>query len=175
MVAVKVSSVTMRAGLSDTKEDASFVAGARSLVAADAGQQDRGEPGDLRREEGPEQRRRRQYGRGDRDALGDGLGRVADRVELGEDRRTVLVDVARHLRDALRVVADRTEGVHGDDDADCRQQATAGQRDREQRDDDRAAAEQERAEHGGADDDRGVDRRLEADREAGQDGPWPGR
>ena len=31
------------------------------------------------------------------------------------------------------------------------------------------AAEQERAEHGGADDQRGVDGRLEADREAGQD------
>ena len=80
-----------------------------------------------------------------------------------------LVDVAGHLRDALGVVGDRAEGVHRDDDADGGEQAAAGQRDREQRDVDDAAAEQERAEDGGADHERGVDRRLEADREAGQD------
>ncbi len=37
----------------------------------------------------PEQRRRGQHRRGDRDALGDGLGGVADRVELGEDLRAL--------------------------------------------------------------------------------------
>ena len=57
------------------------------------------------------------------------------------------VDVAGHLRDALRVVGDRAEGVHRDDHADRGQQAGAGQRHREQRHRDRAAAEQERAEH----------------------------
>ena len=119
--------------------------------------------------ERPEQRGRGQHGGRDRDALGDGLRGVADGVELGEDLRALLVDVAGHLRDALGVVADRAEGVHGDDDADRGEQATAGQRHREQRDDDRAAAEQERTEHGRADGERGVDGRLEADREAGQD------
>ena len=44
-----------------------------------------------------------------------------------------LVDVAGHLGDALRVVGDRAEGVHRDDDADRGEQAGAGQRDREQR------------------------------------------
>jgi hypothetical protein len=41
--------------------------------------------------------------------------------------------------------ADRPEGVHGHDDADGGQQATAGKGDEEQRDDDGAAAQQERA------------------------------
>ena len=88
---------------------------------------------------GAEQRRRRQHRRGDRDALGDRLGGVADRVELGEDLGALLVDVAGHLRDALRVVGDRAEGVHRDDDADGGEQAAAGQRHREQRDGDSAA------------------------------------
>ena len=75
---------------------------------------------------GAEQRRGREDGGGDGDALGDGLGRVADRVELGEDLGARAVDVAGHLRDALGVVRDRAEGVHGDDDADRGQQAGAG-------------------------------------------------
>ena len=41
-------------------------------------------------------------------------------------------DVAGHLGDALGVVGDRPEGVHGDDHADRGEQAGAGQRDREQ-------------------------------------------
>ena len=78
-------------------------------------------------------------------------------------------DVAGHLGDALGVVRDRAEGVHGDDDADRGEQTATGQRHGEQRHRDRGAAEQERAEHGGGDDERGVDGRLEADRDAGQD------
>ena len=64
---------------------------------------------------------------------------------------------------------DRAEGVHRDDDADRGEQPAAGERDREQRQQDRAAAEQVGAEHRGADEQRGVDRRLEADRDAGED------
>ncbi len=118
---------------------------------------------------GAEQRRRGEHRRGDRDALGDGLGGVADGVELGEDLGALAVHVAGHLGDALRVVADRAEGVHGDDDADRGEQAAAGQRDEEQRHDDDAAAEQEGAVDGRADDQRGVDGGLEADPDAGQD------
>jgi hypothetical protein len=83
--------------------------------------------------EGPEERRRREDGGGDRDALGDGLGGVADGVEVGEDPGARGVDVVRHLGDALGVVRDRAEGVHGDDDADRGEQATTGQGDEEQR------------------------------------------
>jgi hypothetical protein len=66
-------------------------------------------------------------------------------------------DLAGHLGDALGVVADRAEGVHGDDDADRGEQAGAGERDGEQRDDGRAAAEQERRVDGAADEQRRVD------------------
>ena len=118
---------------------------------------------------GAEQRGRGQHRGRDRDALGDRLGGVADRVELGEDLRALAVDVAGHLRDALGVVGDGAEGVHRDDHADGGEQAAAGQGDREQRDRHDARAEQERAEHRGADDQGGEDRRLEADREAGED------
>ncbi|XP_021300539.1 uncharacterized protein LOC110428944, partial [Herrania umbratica] len=116
----------------------------------------------------PEQRGRREDGRRDRDALGDGLRGVPDRVELGQDLGGRAVDVARHLGDALGVVGDRPEGVHRDDDADRGQQAGAREGDGEQGHEHRAR-QQERAVHGGPDDDRGVDRRLEADRDAGED------
>ena len=118
---------------------------------------------------GAEQRGRGEHGGRDRDALGDRLGGVADGVELGEDLRALRAHVAGHLRDALGVVGDRAEGVHRDDDADGGQQAATGQRHREQRDRQRRTAEQVGAEHGGADDQRRVDRGLEADREAGED------
>ncbi len=124
---------------------------------------------DRPRPERAEQRGRGEHGGGDRDALGDGLGGVADRVEAGEDERALLGDLAGHLGDALRVVADRAEGVHRDDDADGGEQTGAGQRDGEQRDDRRAAAEQERRVDRAADEQRGVDGRLEADGDAGQD------
>ena len=115
---------------------------------------------------GAEERRRSQNRRGDGDALGDRLGRVADRVELGEDLGALPVDVARHLGDALCVVRDRTEGVHGDDDADRREQATAGERDEEEGQGDRSAAEEEGGVDRGPDDGCGVDRRFQADADA---------
>ena len=118
---------------------------------------------------GAEQRGRRQHRGGDRDALGDGLGGVADRVQLGQDLRTGRADVAGHLGDALGVVRDRAEGVHRDDHADRGEQAAAGQRHREQRHRDGRAAEQEGTEHRGGDHQRGVDGGFEADRDAGQD------
>ena len=111
---------------------------------------------------GPEQRGRREYGCRDGDALGDRLGGVAHRVQLGEDLRAVAVDIARHLGDALRVVRYRAERVHRDDDADRRQQAGPGDGDEEQRDDDGPAAEQERAVDGGTDHESGIDSRLES-------------
>ena len=119
--------------------------------------------------ERPEQCRRSQHGRGDRDALCDRLGRVAYRVELGENGRALLVHVAGHLRDSLGVVADRAEGVHGDDDADCGQQPGAGEGDGEQRDLDRAVAHQVGAVDRGTDEQRRVDGRLEAHADAAQD------
>src|SRR5690606_27044053 len=64
-----------------------------------------------------------------------------------------------------RVVADRAEGVHGDDDADRGEQTGTGQRHGEQGD---GAADQVGAEHGGGDDHRGVDGRLETDGDTGQ-------
>ena len=97
------------------------VAAFASAVATDVGER-------------PEQRRRGENRRRDRDALGDGLGGVADGVEVGEDAGALLVDVAAHLGDALGVVADRAEGVHRDDDADRGEQAGAGDGDGEQRD-----------------------------------------
>ena len=118
---------------------------------------------------GAEQRGRREHGRRDGDALGDGLGRVADRVELGEDLRGLRVDVTGHLGDALGVVRDRAERVHGDDDADGREQATAGERDEEQRQGHRATTEQEGEVDGATDDRGGVDGRLEADADARED------
>ena len=66
--------------------------------------------------EGREQHQRRKRGRADRVALGDGLGRVADRVERVGDVADVLRQV-RHLGDAAGVVGDRPEGVEGDDQA----------------------------------------------------------
>ena len=119
--------------------------------------------------ERPEQGGRRQHRGGDGDALGDRLGGVADGVEVGEDPRALGVDVAGHLGDALSVVGDRAEGVHRDDDADRGEQAGTSHRHEEQRQSDRAATEQERSVDRRPDDDRGVDRRLEPDADAGED------
>ena len=115
---------------------------------------------------GAEQRGRGEHGRRDRDALGDRLRGVADGVEVGEHAGALLVDVAGHLGDALRVVADRAEGVHRDDDAGRGQQAAAGQRDGVER---RAAADEEGAVDGAADEEGGVDGGLQAERDAGED------
>ena len=116
-----------------------------------------------------EQRGRRKHGGRDCDALGDRLGRVADRVEAGEHCCALAIDIARHLGDALGVVGNRTEGVHRDDDADRGEQAGAGECDREEREQHNAAAEQKRAVHGRRDDERRVDRGLESERDARKD------
>ena len=66
--------------------------------------------------EGGEQHQRGERGGADRVALGDRLGRVADRVERVGDVADLLGQV-RHLGDAAGVVGDRPEGVEGDDQA----------------------------------------------------------
>src|SRR3954466_15116912 len=63
------------------------------------------------------------------------------------------------------VVADRPEGVHRDDDAGGGEQAAAGQRDRVEG---RAGADQEGDVDGAADEQRGVDGRLQAEGDAGE-------
>ena len=82
---------------------------------------------------------------------------------------TLALDVAGHLGDALRVVGDRTEGVHRDDDADRGQQTGTGQRHCEQAQGDRTGTQQERAVHRSADEQRGVHRGLQTQRDTGQD------
>ena len=67
-------------------------------------------------------------GRADGEALGDGGGGVAERVERVGD----LADFGsrlRHLGDAAGVVGDRAVGVDGDDDAGGREHADRGDRD----------------------------------------------
>ena len=70
--------------------------------------------------EGREQHERGEHGRADRVALGDGLGRVADRVERVGDVADLLGQL-RHLGDAAGVVGDRAEGVERDDQAGQRE------------------------------------------------------
>ena len=77
--------------------------------------------GEFRLEAG-EQHDRREHRRADRVALGDGLGRVADRVERVGDVADVLGQVG-HLGDAAGVVGDRAEGVERDDQAGQRELA----------------------------------------------------
>ena len=79
-------------------------------------------------EEGVEQHQRGERGRADRVPLGDGLGRVADRVERVGDVAHVLRQF-RHLGDAARVVGDRAERVERDDQAGQRELRHHGDRD----------------------------------------------
>ena len=116
-----------------------------------------------------EQSSRGKDSRCNRDSLGDGLGRVADRVELGEDLGTFFAHITGHFGNALGVVTHGSEGVHGNDDSDRGQQSTTRKGNSEQRDDDRTAAEQERTEHSGRDDQSRVDGRFEAHRQSSQD------
>ena len=67
-----------------------------------------------------EQHQRRERGRADRVPLGDGLGRVADRVERVGDVADLLGQI-RHLGDPAGVVGDRSERVERDDQAGQRQ------------------------------------------------------
>lgn len=78
-------------------------------------------------------------------------------------------DVAGHLGDALGVVGDRSEGVHGDDDADRGEQTGAGQCHREEGQHDRRAAEQEGPVDAEADEQRRVDGGLQAHGDPGED------
>ncbi len=63
--------------------------------------------------EGGEQGHRRQHGRGDGDALGDGLGGVAHGVQVGQGLPGLGLQ-AGHLADAVGVVRNGAEGIHGD-------------------------------------------------------------
>ena len=72
--------------------------------------------------EAGEQHDRREHRRADRVALGDGLRRVADRVEPVGDLAHLLGQVG-HLGDAAGVVGDRAERVERDDQAGQREQA----------------------------------------------------
>src|SRR5699024_4555696 len=108
-----------------------------------------------------------QHGGGNRDALGHGLGGVAVGVQVGEDLCAAFVHVAGHLGDALGVVADGAEGVHGHDHAHGGEQAAAGQSDQEQGEPHRSAGEQEQCAQCGGDDAGGVHGRFEADPDAG--------
>ena len=76
------------------------------------------------RDEGGEEGHGRDDGGADRDALGLGLGGVAHRVQVGQDLPGALVAaglllfhlvlVVAHLADAVGVVGDGAEDVHGD-------------------------------------------------------------
>ena len=72
--------------------------------------------------EAGEQHDRGEHRRADRVALGDRLGRVADRVEGVGDVAHLLGQVG-HLGDAAGVVGDRAEGVERDDQAGQRELA----------------------------------------------------
>ena len=76
-----------------------------------------------------EQRRGGQDRGGDGHALGDGLGGVAHRVQAAQDLRGPALELAGHLRDALRVVRDGAVRVHGDHHAHRGEHAHAGERD----------------------------------------------
>ena len=119
--------------------------------------------------ESTEQCRRRKYRSRDRNALSDGLGRVTDRVQAGQDRSALTLNVTGHLSDTLRVIRNRTEGVHRDDDANGGQQTGTGQRDREQRQHNRAATKQEGAINRTRDQQCGVHRGLQTQGKTGQD------
>ena len=109
-----------------------------------------------------EQRHGGDDGRADGEALGDGLGGVADRVEAHHDPLGLAAELARHLGDAGGVVGHRTERVLGDDDAGGGEHAHAGEGHQVEGELDVAVAERDRdAERGGDRDDR-VDGGLEA-------------
>ena len=72
-----------------------------------------------------EQRQRGEGGRTDGEALGDGGGRVAERVECVGDLADRRVEFG-HLGDAAGVVGDRAVGVDRDDHAERGQHADGG-------------------------------------------------
>jgi hypothetical protein len=78
--------------------------------------------------EGVEQHQGGQGRRADRVALGNGLGRIANRVQAIGDRAYVLGELG-HLGDAAGVVGDRSKGVQGDDEAGQRELSHDGHTD----------------------------------------------
>ena len=79
-------------------------------------------------DERAEERHGCDHGRADGDTLGDGLGGVADCVQVGHDLARLGFE-AGHLADAVGVVGDGAERVHGHVVAGQRQHADAGQGD----------------------------------------------
>ena len=80
-------------------------------------------------DKGAEQRDRREHRGRNREALGQRLGGVADRVHPRQRARGLFLMDSAHLEDAVRVVGDRSVGVHREDEAGGGQQSEAGQRD----------------------------------------------
>ena len=113
--------------------------------------------------EAREQHDRGEHGRADRVALGDGLRRVADRVERVGDVADLLGHV-RHLGDAAGVVGDRAERVERDDQAGQRE--LTHDRDADAVDAPAAAGELPGGEDAEHEHERGQRRRLQALREA---------
>ena len=123
-------------------------------------------PGGL--DERGEQRDGRDDRGADGEALGDGLGGVAHRVEAHHDPLGLALELARHLGDAGRVVGDGAEGVLGDDDTGGGQHAHAGEGHQVEGELDVAVAHPDRDTERDADGEDGVDARLEAGADAGE-------
>ncbi len=121
-----------------------------------------------------EQRDGRDNGRADGDSLGDGLGRVADSVQVGKNlsgRLVLLLShclaVVAHFADAVCVVGDGPEHVHRDGVPGQRQHADAAHGHPECHECRiRARIDEHAGENRRDDDHRGRDGALVADREA---------
>ena len=123
----------------------------------------------MRLDVGGEQRDGRDDRRADGEALGDGLRGVADGVEAHHDPLGLAVELARHLRDARRVVGDGAEGVLRDDDSGRGQHAHTGERDQVERELQVAVPEHDSDADGRRDGDDRPDRRLEPGADARED------
>lgn len=126
------------------------------------------------RDEAGEQRHRRDHGGANGDAFGFGLGRVADRVEVCQDLASRLGSrigrIVAHLSDAVGVVRDRTEHVHGNGISGEGEHADAGHG-HAVGDEQRWSAleDQNRQANTEHEHERDHDRALESDREAADD------
>ncbi len=120
-------------------------------------------------DKGAEQRDCRQHRGRNRQALGQSLGGVADRVHPGQRLGRLLLMDSAHLEDAVGVVGDRPVGVHREDEAGGGEQAEAGQRDSVKLERERLVENRHRADDCGCDHKQRPDRRLEALGHARQD------